>query len=266
MRLGNVDIGFVGALYEKQDLLNYKESKEEIEAKRIKAEKKRAEMIAELTSPEFREKMNKSFERNGIPLRMSEEYIDGSKFLELSVLGVKDIYPSCIEFYRYRNMTGRRDMFQNNSGQQWLAFSKCLYDNGFYEGMDKDDIMKTESYLSEITKSMDVLNYRQKNLGSRQVLITNILYGNVYVPDDYNESKESLWEKMKDAVAKLEDFNEQYVPDDYREAFGKVIKQFQAYNSPTIEGYVPPETEIAQKCERYMKIYMPFGMNGKSIR
>ena len=57
-----------------------------------------------------------------------------------------------------------------------------------------------------------------------------------------------------------------YVPDDYREAFGKVIKQFQTYNSPTIEGYVPPETEIAQKCERYMKIYMPFGMNGKSIR
>ena len=40
MRLGNVDIGFVGALYEKQDLLNYKECKEEIEAKRIKAEKK----------------------------------------------------------------------------------------------------------------------------------------------------------------------------------------------------------------------------------
>ena len=113
---------------------------------------------------------------------------------------------------------------------------------------------------------MDVLNYRQKNLGSRQVLITDILYGNVYVPDDYNESKESLWEKMKDAVAKLEDFNEQYVPDDYREAFGKVIKQFQTYNSPTIEGYVPPEAEIAQKCERYMKIYMPFGMNGKSIR
>ena len=167
---------------------------------------------------------------------MSEKMFDDSKGLKLSVLGVKDIYPSCIEFYRYRNMTGRRDMFQNNSGQQWLAFSKCLYDNGFYEGMDKDDIMKTESYLSEITKSMDVLNYRQKNLGSRQVLITDILYGNVYVPDDY------------------------------REAFGKVIKQFQAYNSPTIEGYVPPETEIAQKCERYMKIYMPFGMNGKSIR
>lgn len=263
MKLGNVDIGFVGAAYEKMDLLKYQPEQKE---SKILPLCDSAQYRKELTEEMKKEKeiIDESLRRSGINLRVADYYLDYGNDV-LRTLTVADVASTNAALYSYRNMIGRTDIFQNHSGQQWLAFSKCLYDRGFYEGMEKDEILEIESMLSKLTNSMDILNYHQKDLGSGQVQVTDILYGGVYASHDYDESAESLREKLNDALAGLEQFNQKYVAKQYQEAFRKVIEQFKAFNTKTINSYTPQEKKISEKCEMYMKVYNPSGQKGRVL-
>ena len=57
------------------------------------------------------------------------------------------------------------DKFWDNTGDQWLTFSKALDDAGFYDNMSDEQVREFEGLLEKVTSGMDNLSKSQYNTG-----------------------------------------------------------------------------------------------------
>lgn len=156
---------------------------------------------------------------------------------------------------------GSSQVFKINGNQQWLVFSKYLYDNGFFENMSDEEMLRTDKSLAQITASMDRLNYCNDQKSYNMLInktVTELIYGEMEQEEEkswYYAGEESMRTSLEAAVEKLQDFCDQSVPEELRAGFRKLIDQFQTYNEDQLEGYQSFAERYEDIYQRYLDLY-----------
>ena len=118
---------------------------------------------------------------------------------------------------------GGSDEFAVYGNDQWLVFSKFLYDTGFYDDMSNEDMKDTEQILMKITDEMDNVFMSGHNPGidlnqfhSRQL--------------DSHEARLEL----ESSAAALQYFSENLLDKANKADFDKLIDKYYAHNTKVL--------------------------------
>jgi len=129
------------------------------------------------------------------------------------------------------------DPFWGNTGNQWLVFSKKLYDSGFYEDMTDEEVKQMENILDKITGGMDGFSRVQYGISLNMDAYIETEEGGKSAFNLLTESGE-LWADLESSTAALKYFGEKYVKDDkLREEFNRLADQYYTHNSEILDGY-----------------------------
>ena len=129
------------------------------------------------------------------------------------------------------------DAFWGSTGNQWLVFSKKLYDNGFYDNMTDEEVKQMENILDKITGGMDGFGRVQYGVGLN---IDAYMEAGGSSGIGFNLLTESgeLWTELESSTAALKYFAEKYIQDDELKAeFNGLAEQYYAHNSEQLDGY-----------------------------
>lgn len=146
---------------------------------------------------------------------------------------------------------GESDSFRVNGNQQWIVFSKKLYDNGFFEGKSDEEIQEIDSLLQQLTNSLDSFNlrtyiedYAETAVLSRPIneMIPghSIAHAGIDRETTYYMTKEDWETELESSTKALQFFCNTFVPEEYRKEFRGLIEQFYAFNSQSLENYQSP--------------------------
>lgn len=122
------------------------------------------------------------------------------------------------------------DIFWTSTGNQWMVFSKHLYDSGFYDGMTDEDIEETEEILARITGGMDGVSRWQYHTG---VCFSDYSYGNIMRQD------EAAMELVSSTAA-LNRFADTFLSGEKKEEFSRLIDMYHAHNMEVLKDYEHP--------------------------
>ena len=124
------------------------------------------------------------------------------------------------------------DVFWEHTGDQWLAFSKMLNDEGFYNGMSDDDVKKMENVLSDITAGMDHL--------SRSQYHTGIVFSDAKDSFHFFMSRADVLTELESSSSALKYFSDKFLTGIAKEGFDKLIEDYRRHNEEIITNYVNP--------------------------
>jgi len=137
------------------------------------------------------------------------------------------------------------DPFWGSTGNQWLVFSKKLYDSGFYENMTDEEVRQMENILDKITGGMDGFSRVQYGIS----LNMEAGEGSKNVFNLLTESGE-LWTDLESSTAALRHFSEKYIKDNkLREEFNGLANQYYVHNSEILDGY----QSLSEKMRQFTK-------------
>lgn len=180
--------------------------------------------------------------RNSDSVSISEE---GREFL-CSEAGYEKMKADTEEFINglFMNYTQKQeklqkknpdDPFWGSTGNQWLVFSKKLYDNGFYDNMTDEEVKQVENILDKITTSMDGFGRVRYGIG------LNIdACREAKGKSGFNLLMESgeLRTELESSTAALKCFAEKYIQDnELKEDFNRLTEQYYTHNSEQLNGY-----------------------------
>ena len=139
------------------------------------------------------------------------------------------------------------DPFWGSTGNQWLVFSKKLYDSGFYDNMTDEEVKQMENILDKITGGMDGFGRVQYGIGFN---IDAYMEAEGNSGSDFNFLTESgeLWTELESSTAALKYFAEKYIQDDELKAeFNGLARQYYTHNSEQLDGY----QSLTEKMRRF---------------
>lgn len=146
---------------------------------------------------------------------------------------------------------GESDSFRVNGNQQWIVFSKKLYDSGFFEGKSDEEIQEIDSLLQQFTNGLDSFNLRTyiKDYAETAILsrpINEMIPGHSTAHSGlsrettYYMTKKDWETELESSTKALQYFCNTFVPEEYQNEFGGLIEQFYAFNSQSLENYQSP--------------------------
>lgn len=127
------------------------------------------------------------------------------------------------------------DPFWGSTGNQWLVFSKKLYDSGFYDNMTDEEVKQVENILDKITGGMDGFGRVQYGIGLNIDACRETEGKN-----GFNLLMESgeLRTELESSTAALKYFAEKYIQDnELKEDFNRLTEQYYTHNSEQLDGY-----------------------------
>lgn len=104
--------------------------------------------------------------------------------------------------------------------QQYLVFSESLYNNGFYDSMSDEEVLRMENLLKNITSGMDSINGSGLNVNRETEM-----------------SHEAARLDLVSSVSALKYFAGKYVPEDMRDSFNNLINQYESYNTAKVAAH-----------------------------
>lgn len=123
----------------------------------------------------------------------------------------------------------QEDAFWTSTGNQWMVFSKYLYDNGFYDNMSDKDMEETEEILAQITGGMDGVSRWQYKTG----VCFSDSYGNIM------RQGEAAME-LESSTAALRCFADKYLSGEKKEKFEDLVDLYYAHNTEILKDYKHP--------------------------
>lgn len=153
----------------------------------------------------------------------------------------KQLYES-----RKEEAAGREieDEFWLNDHDQWVTFSKYLYENGFYEQMSDSEVYEFEKKLCQITDGMNQVQsvhsinsfynfgsiFRTKNFGM-----------------DLSLSKAEMIAIQESSICALEYLSDHFIPASLKDGFDQLIQRYRKHNDEIIA--IPAFSEDARNHE-----------------
>ncbi|MDE6641736.1 MAG: hypothetical protein K2K63_14570 [Acetatifactor sp.] len=126
----------------------------------------------------------------------------------------------------------QEDPFWSNTGNQWLVFSKMLYDNGFYTGMDVEEVKRFEDTLACATFGMDCL--------SRSQYLTGIEFRPAQEEFKYFMSSCEASTELESSVSALKYLSARFLPKEQQEGFEQLIDMYRKHNNEVLAEYNNP--------------------------
>lgn len=124
------------------------------------------------------------------------------------------------------------DKFWDNTGDQWLTFSKALDDAGFCDNMSDEQVREFEGLLEKITSGMDNLSKSQYNTG--------IDFGSYNAGGKYFMSSAEAATSLEASTEALKYMSDKLIPDDLKEEFNGLIDMYKKHNEEILSEYQSP--------------------------
>lgn len=124
------------------------------------------------------------------------------------------------------------DKFWDNTGDQWLTFSKALDDAGFYDNMSDEQVREFEGLLEKVTSGMDNLSKSQYNTG--------IDFGSYNAGGKYFMSSAEAATALEASTEALKYMSDKLIPDDLKEEFNGLIDMYKKHNEEILSEYQSP--------------------------
>ena len=117
------------------------------------------------------------------------------------------------------------DSFSDYKRDQWLVFSKLLYENGFYNDLSDEEVNNMEFKLIKITDPLDSIAKDDEDIycGIEEIL------------SSYCANME-----LESSVCALRYFCNKYVKDDLKDKFNELIEEYYTHNSLILVDYKSP--------------------------
>lgn len=236
MNIGNTSI-FMGAYAERmQGRISHTDFRTQVsETTQQEVTRKAVDALKEIKQHRNADSVSVTISKEGRELLCSEEGYkkmksDTDEFLN----GLFTDYAQKQEKLQQNNPD---DPFWGSTGNQWLVFSKKLYDGGFYDNITDEEVKQMENILDKITGGMDGFGRVQHGIGLN---IDAYMEAGESSGSGFNLLTESgeLWTELESSTAALKYFAEKYIQDDeLKEEFNGLTEQYYAHNSEQLDGY-----------------------------
>lgn len=236
MYIGNNSI-FMGAYAERmQDRMSHADFRTQAnEAKQQEVTWKAAEALKEIKRHRDADSVSVSISKEGRELLCGaagyeKRKADTEEFMN-------DLFTGYTQQQEKLQQNNPDDPFWGSTGNQWLVFSKKLYDSGFYDNMTDEEVKQMENILDKITGGMDGFGRVQHGAGLNIDAYMEAGGSSGSGFHFLTESKE-LWTELESSTAALKYFAEKYIQDDKLKAeINGLVQQYYVHNSEQLDGY-----------------------------
>lgn len=236
MYIGNNSI-FMGAYAERmQDKISHADFRTQAnEAKQQEVTWKAAEALKEIKRHRDADSVSVSISKEG------RELLCGAAGYEKRKADTEEFMNGLFTGYTQQQeklqQNNPDDPFWGSTGNQWLVFSKKLYDSGFYDNMTDEEVKQMENILDKITGGMDGFGRVQHGAGLNIDAYMEAGGSSGSGFHFLTESKE-LWTELESSTAALKYFAEKYIQDDELKAeINGLAQQYYMHNSEQLDGY-----------------------------
>lgn len=145
------------------------------------------------------------------------------------------------------------DPFMGNVGQQWLVFSKFLYNNGFYDDKTMSEASSSDGDLRNITSCLDGFNLYQ--VVDKRMVSFDSPYCS-FVMGSFNPVKmgsHAMRLELESATEALHYYSENYIEDEgLKKEFDQLISRFYDHNLEMMKGYRSAEESLDLARKNYV--------------
>jgi len=145
----------------------------------------------------------------------------------------EEMYSMYLSQQSINNIGGENNPFINNVATQWMVFSKLLYDNGFYDGMDADEVREKENILKYITAGMDSIGRSQYGAGQHLDINDAEIYKEY---STYMNSTEAHFD-LAASTSALKFFADKFLDGDMKKQFYELVDKYVDHNNESLKGY-----------------------------
>jgi len=176
------------------------------------------------------------FQHSSATLSISQETVDffaSEAFYERVQKDSELLYSSFLD--RQQALAAEKggdSPFWENSASQWLVFSQQLYDNGFYDGMDIDEVAEKENLLKLITMGMD-------NIGNQlyKTRLPNVNDVELYRDNNLYMTSAEAWLDLASSTSALKYFADKFLEGDMRQQFHELAERYNQHNRDILPDY-----------------------------